>query len=164
MDITINVRISADERLLGVLEEVLHGSVHRAVGKVKEGIAKPAAPMAAPAVAPSPSDGSRNAAAPMAAPAVAPSPSDGSIPAAAPEAAPGAPERVRQVMAATRERLGATPGTPMYGVLNKLFLDIANSVGGVRPTALPADKVQAFEARCADIKVAPDGMPAEIPF
>lgn len=71
---------------------------------------------------------------------------------------------MRQVMAATRERLGATPGTPMYGVLNKLFLDIANSVGGVRPTALPADKVQAFEARCADIKVAPDGMPAEIPF
>ena len=54
-------------------------------------------------------------------------------------------------MAATRERLGATPGTPMYGVLNKLFLDIANSVGGVRPTALPADKVQAFEARCAEI-------------
>ena len=113
MDITINVRISSDERLLGVLEEVLHGSVHRAVDKVKEGIATPAAPMAAPAVAPSPSDSS--------------------IPAAAPEAAPGAPERVRQVMAATRERLGATPGTPMYGVLNKLFLDIANSVGGVRP-------------------------------
>lgn len=71
---------------------------------------------------------------------------------------------MRQVMAATRERLGATPGTPMYGALNKLFLDIANSVGGVRPTALPAEKVQAFEARCADIKVAPDGMPAEIPF
>lgn len=58
----------------------------------------------------------------------------------------------------------STPGTQRFSALNKLFIDIANDVGGVRPTALPADKVQAFEARCADIKVAPDGMPAEIPF
>lgn len=67
-------------------------------------------------------------------------------------------------MAETRERLNAVPGTPMYGTLNKLFIDIAHDLAGVRPTALPAGNVRAFSARCADIKIAPDGMPAEVPF
>lgn len=64
----------------------------------------------------------------------------------------------------TRERLGVTAGTTAYAELNKLFIAIANELAGCRPTALPESAVEAFAARCANLKLWADGMPIDVPF
>lgn len=72
--------------------------------------------------------------------------------------------RVRNEMKHTREILGVTVGTAAYAELNKLFIAIANELGGCRPTQLPESAVEAFSARCAGLKLDADGMPVDVPF
>ena len=64
----------------------------------------------------------------------------------------------------TREILGVTVGTAAYAELNRLFIAIANELGGCRPTQLPESAVEAFSARCAGLKLDAAGMPIDVPF
>ena len=168
MELTINVLLRADDSLVRLMER-LAGAVATApadpVAPVPTAAAPAPAPTAAPVAptAPVPATVPAPAAAPVPAPATAPAPAEAPAPAPAPAVTDTA-LRVRNEMKHTREMLGVTVGTAAYAELNKLFIAIANELGGCRPTQLPENAVEAFSARCAGLKLDADGVPVDVPF
>lgn len=71
---------------------------------------------------------------------------------------------VRKVMSATRARLDVKAGSNAYATLNAEFVRIARQLGGEKPTALPASKVNEFKQICDTIMLDADGESLAPPF
>lgn len=82
----------------------------------------------------------------------------------APDAPVDAAAEVRKVMSATRARLNAKAGSPLYASLNAEFVRTARQLGAEKPTALPAEKVGEFKQICDTIMLDADGECLAAPF